>query len=104
MSQFRGWIGEKKAAFYLWLSLDKTIYHRFHDITILANNGTTQIDHLIISKYGLFIVETKNRKGWIFGSAHQSKWTQTIHGMKFSFHIFLTAKFSKDCAKVTTIG
>jgi Nuclease-related domain len=36
-----------------------------------ARNGTTQIDHVVVSIYGLFVIETKNMDGWIFGSAHQ---------------------------------
>jgi hypothetical protein len=77
LSLFRGWIGEKKTTFYLWLSLNGKVYRRFHDVIIPAKNGTTQIDHLLVSPYGLFIIETKNRKGWIFGSERQQKWTQS---------------------------
>lgn len=85
MILFRGWIGEKKTTFYLWLSLPKKSYHTFHNIIIPSKNGTTQIDHLVISVYGLFIVETKNKKGWIFGSEKQKYWTQSIYGKKYSF-------------------
>ena len=69
----------------MWLSLDKEVYHRFHDVIIPAKNGTTQIDHILVSPYGLFIVETKNKNGWIFGSGDQPKWTQSIYGKKYSF-------------------
>ena len=85
MNLLRGWIGEKKTTFYLWLWLRKKSYHRFHDIILPSKNGTTQIDHLVISVYGLFIVETKNKKGWIFGSEKQPRWTQSIYGKKYSF-------------------
>jgi len=85
MSLFKGWIGEKKTMFYLWLSLSKKSYHKFHNVIILSNNGTTQFDHIVVSTYGIFIVETKNRKGWIYGSERQSKWTQTSYGNKYSF-------------------
>jgi ribosomal protein L37AE/L43A len=81
----RGWFGEKKTTFNMWLSLDAKIYRRFHDVIIPGKNGTTQIDHLLVSQYGLFIVETKNIKGWIFGSESQSKWTQSLYGEKYSF-------------------
>lgn len=69
----------------MWLSLNKRIYNRFHNIIIPASNGTTQIDHLLVSPYGVFIVETKNKGGWIFGSENQAKWTQTLYGKKYSF-------------------
>jgi len=85
MSLLRGWFGEKKTTFIMWVSLDGSIYRRFHDIIIPAKNGTTQIDHLLISPYGIFIVETKNKKGWIFGSEEQAKWTQSLYGKKYSF-------------------
>lgn len=85
MSALRGWFGEKKTAFNMWLSLDSSNYQRFHDVIIPSRNGTTQIDHLLVSPYGLFIVETKNKKGWIFGSDDQPKWTQTLYGKKYSF-------------------
>ena len=69
----------------MWLSLDNKVYRRFHDVIIPAKNGTTQIDHILVSPYGLFIVETKNKKGWIFGCGDQPNWTQSIYGKKYSF-------------------
>ncbi len=85
MKLFKGWIGEKKTTFNMWLSLDAKIYRRFHNVIIPAKSGTTQIDHILVSPYGLFIVETKNIKGWIFGSENQPKWTQTLYRKKYSF-------------------
>lgn len=43
-----------------------------------GENGTTEIDVLMISSNGLFIFESKNYSGWIFGSEHQPKWYQTL--------------------------
>lgn len=85
MKFLKGWFGEKKTTFNMWLSLDAGTYQRFHDVIIPTRNGTTQIDHLLVSPYGLFIVETKNLKGWIFGSVEQAKWTQSLYGKNFSF-------------------
>jgi hypothetical protein len=85
MSRFKGWYGEKKTAFNLWASLDSDLYHRYHNLIVPSKNGTTQIDHLIVSLFGLFIIETKNKDGWIFGSLDQPKWTQSIFGKNYSF-------------------
>ncbi len=85
MNLFRGWIGEKKTTFYLWLSLPNKSYCIFHNVILPSKNGTTQIDHLIISVFGIFIVETKNKKGWIFGDGKQHIWTQSIYGKKYAF-------------------
>ena len=85
MNIFKGWIGEKKTTFNLCFSLRNKFYHKFHNIILPSKNGTTQIDHLIVSIYGIFIVETKNIKGWIFGSENQATWTQSLYSNKYSF-------------------
>ncbi len=87
MNTLKGWFEERIAALSLWLFLDRRIYRRFHDVIIPSPNGTTQIDHLLISPFGLFLIETKNFKGWIFGSEDQANWTQSIFGKKRRFEI-----------------
>lgn len=47
--------------------------------------GTTQIDHILISPYGIFVIETKNYKGWIFGGERQKNWTQQIYKKRYKF-------------------
>jgi restriction system protein len=59
--------------------LDKKVYTLFKNVTLPTADGTTQIDHVIVSRYGVFVIETKNMKGWIFGSAQQKLWTQKIY-------------------------
>ncbi|GGI80069.1 DNA-binding protein [Shewanella hanedai] len=65
--------------------LPESDYTLVKDVTLPTDDGTTQIDHVVVSKFGLFIVETKNMKGWIFGSKNQKQWTQKIyrHSSKF---------------------
>lgn len=85
MKFLKGWIGEKKTAFFLWLYLSGKAYHSFHNVILRSGNGTTQIDHIVVSVFGVFIIETKNIKGWIFGSESQANWTQSIYGNNYSF-------------------
>ena len=80
-----GWFGEKKTQFSLWLSLNNDLYLRHHDVILPSKNGSAQIDHLLISPFGIFIVETKNLTGWIYGDATQSSWTQVIYRSKHKF-------------------
>ena len=82
---FKGWIGEKKTEQKLSLSLDSGVYNIYHDIIIPSRNGTTQIDHVIISPFGLFVIETKNLQGWIYGTVSQSTWTQVVYQYKYKF-------------------
>ena len=48
-------------------------------MTLPIEDGTTQIDHIIVSQYEIFVIETKNMKGWIFGDEHKKTWTQKIY-------------------------
>lgn len=82
---FKGWFGEAlvKLAAQFWLD-DKT-YHPIHNVTFPTEDGTTQIDHIFVSRYGVFVVETKNMKGWIFGSERQATWTQKIYKKSYKF-------------------
>lgn len=85
MSRVKGWLGEKYTTFGLFLLLDNKIYSRFHDVVVPTDNGTTQIDHIIVSRFGLFVVETKNYSGWIYGDEKQSQWTQKFHNKEYPF-------------------
>lgn len=82
---FKGFIGEVIVNTVSNLFLDKNKYHLIKNVTLPTEDGTTQIDHIIVSQYGIFVVETKNMKGWIFGSEHQKMWTQTIYKHKTKF-------------------
>jgi len=81
----KGWFGEKVTQFGMWTHLDSEIYMRFHNIIIPTSNGTTQVDHILISCFGIFVVETKNIDGWIFGNEKSKIWTQSLYGKKFKF-------------------
>ena len=53
-------------------------YKILSDIVLKTYNGTTQIDHIVVSKYGLFAIETKNYRGNIYGNDNRQEWTQII--------------------------
>jgi hypothetical protein len=76
---FKGFLGEFIINFSSKFLLDKKDYHLIKNVTLPTKDGTTQIDHIIVSIYGLFVVETKNMKGWIFGKENQRTWTQKIY-------------------------
>lgn len=84
-SFWRGFVGEKTATLGMWLFLDRNTYHRFHNVIVPADKGTTQIDHVLVSEYGIFVIETKNMGGWIFGCEDDAQWTQVLFGKKFRF-------------------
>lgn len=42
------------------------------------NGETTEIDVILITTKGIFIFESKNYSGWIFGNANSKMWMQTL--------------------------
>ena len=74
----KGYFGEAAVKFSAKLRLPTDIYIPIHNVTLPTADGTTQIDHIFVSEYGVFVVETKNMKGCIFGTENQAQWTQQI--------------------------
>ncbi len=83
--RIKGLVGEKTISAILLL-LDKTEYKVINNIVLKSGAGTTQIDHLIISDFGIFVIETKNFKGWIFGGENSEYWQQVIFKSKIKFY------------------
>jgi hypothetical protein len=84
-SKIKGWLGEGITRLGLWASLDKTLYRRVHNAIVPSDTGTTQIDHIVVSVFGIFVVETKNYNGLILGSKNDIEWTQVLGGKTFKF-------------------
>ncbi len=86
--------------------LDSNEYHTFNNVSIPAGFRTIQIDHVIVSRFGIFVVETKNKNGWIFGSRSDRHWTQMISGKKYKFQNPLRKNFlhTQSLAKLVGIS
>lgn len=82
---FKGWVGEFYVNLGLKLFLNKELYHQLKNVTLPCEDGTTQVDHVIVSRFGIFVIETKNMGGWIFGNERDAKWTQKFRGRSFKF-------------------
>lgn len=83
---FKGKLGETVINTLNTIRLDKNEYEQIKDITLkLKDETTTQIDHIIVSIYGIFVIETKNYKGWIYGDEKQKQWTQVNYKQKNKF-------------------
>lgn len=82
---FKGVVGESLVRVAAKLLLRSDTYRSLHNVTLPTADGTTQIDHVFVSRFGVFVVETKNMKGWIFGTEDDPQWTQSIFGNSFKF-------------------
>lgn len=80
----KGLLGERTVNRHL-CTLDESKYTIFHDVIIPSGNETTQIDHIVISQFGIFVIETKSYSGVIVGREREPNWTQCLPRKKTSF-------------------
>ena len=85
-NNFSGWFGERATAWGLSHGLDPRYYLRVDDLIIPnGKGGTAQLDHVVLSQFGIFVVETKNRTGLIAGFPGEWVWRQTSGGKTYYF-------------------
>lgn len=53
-------------------------------VLLPSGGGTAQIDHILVSPGGVFVIETKDMNGWIFASPGHQRWTQTFMAGRWS--------------------
>jgi hypothetical protein len=82
--KIKGLIGEWKVRKQL-RRLPEENYKVLNDVILKGKKGTSQIDHMVISPYGIFVIETKNYSGWIHGSEDSEYWVQTFYKHKTKF-------------------
>ena len=74
--RFKGTMGEARVGRLLTAMLERNRYTVLNKLVIPNNGGTVQIDHVVISKFGIFVIETVFLRGWISGTEVQSMWKQ----------------------------
>ncbi len=80
-AKFKGGAGEKIVSLILSrLNSDK--YKVVNNVILKNPGGTSQIDHIVVSNYGVFVIESKNYKGHIYGKEQDKFWTQGIYKRK----------------------
>lgn len=47
---------------------------RLNNVTLPYGSYTSQIDHILINEYGVFVIEVKNYKGFITATQNHAKW------------------------------
>lgn len=83
-SKIVGWFGEFYTESAL-LKIEGKDYKVINDLFISYNGKTTQIDHIVISKYGIFVIETKQYNGFITGDKYDKYWVRHLGKKKYNY-------------------
>lgn len=80
-----GTLGESEVA-RLLDHLPNSKYKAIHNLLLFTKKGSSQIDHVVVSVYGIFVIETKNYKGEIKGKESYKEWIQELNGKTYPFY------------------
>jgi len=81
-NSLRGAVGEGQGSLAMFLFLPGE-YTVLSNVTVPTPRGTTQIDHVVVSQYGIHVIEAKNLKGAIYGAPDQRHWTVFLGPKKY---------------------
>lgn len=65
---------------------------------------TSQIDHILINEYGIFVIETKNYAGKIYGMDYANEWKQYLHNKPYPFRNPIKQNHSHICRLKEILG
>lgn len=94
--------GEKKVGKALEKIAGKSAnrYRVIHDIYLPLYDKTTQIDHIVIGRFGMVVVETKAMNGEIYGTEKDNDWANVVNEHKTRFYNpLLQNKTHVDCVR-----
>lgn len=75
--QGRGIVGELVVRIILGKTKEGEKYV-INNLMLVDNGKSSQIDHVLINQNGVFVIETKNYSGRIYGNESQQEWTQVL--------------------------
>lgn len=81
-SKGKGWWGEQRVKLVLGRTKRGRRYVLNGMIIQFDHGGTTEIDHVVVNPRGVFVIETKNRAGKIYGTEEAEEWVQVLAGGK----------------------
>jgi len=74
--RFRGDIAETRVRRVLSTGLQRNRYTVFNQLLLPSGGGTIEVDHVVVSRLGIFVIESHYARGWVSGSEVQDRWKQ----------------------------
>lgn len=84
--------------------LDPGTYRQFHDVSFQTRQGEERIDLLLVSPFGVFVVDCRDEAGEIDGKAFDAEWTRTFRGVPATFPNPLRPNFERKLALGGLLG
>jgi len=78
-------VGERSVRRRLTEVFRSQSYHLLNSVTLRCPGGTTQIDHILVSRFGVVVIEGKHYTGWIFADAKSASWMQIVYKVRNQF-------------------
>lgn len=78
--------------------LDANTYRHLHDVTFVSRDATVHIDHVVVSPFGVFVIEVMDMRGEVSGKAFDPDWTLTRRGETVKFPNPLRPNFNRKLA------
>lgn len=112
-AEVKGETGETLVRIVLGKNIENEQYV-IHNLIVEDGEGqTSQIDHVLINEYGIWVIETKNWSGEIYGNDEEKKWVQVLPDGKLVpiyspvkqnwKHIFSLKKFISDTIPIHSL-
>lgn len=87
----KGMVGEWKVKKICQKTVLKPEYN-VNNIIVTNDGKSSQIDHVVIRENAIFVIETKNYSGRIYGKDNQQEWTQVLRYGKVKNHFYNPVK------------
>lgn len=79
-----GWLGEHWVRKEL-VKLPEDRYKVINNVLLKDAECTYQIDHIVVSPYGIFVIETKQYNGFFTGNKYDKKWVMHAGKKKYYY-------------------
>ena len=83
--RYRGDIAETRVRRQLAAGLERNRFTVFNDVVLPVGGGTIRINHVVVSRLGIHVIESRYVRGWISGTEVQERWQQHALGHSTRF-------------------
>jgi hypothetical protein len=83
--RFRGEIAETRVRRLLASGLEKSRYTVLNNVDIPFSGGSLHLDHIVVSRFGLFVIESEYVRGKVSGGEFQERWKASRFGRSTRF-------------------